>query len=486
MTTDNSTDSAPQDPKDDAEQTTLRRKRLLRRSRSIENWRFLIYVADRFVHDNCQQRAAGLTFTSLLAVVPLLAVSFAIFAAFPAYARMRDQVQAFLFENLVPHVGETLQTYLEGFTAQTGKLTTVGVVFLALSAVMLMVSVSNTFNHIWRVRQTRSVIARMVTFWALITLTPLLFGASISISSYLFAASETTGGPPVADFLSDVGFLVPFVLQAIGFSAVFLLMPNYPVRRSDALIGGLIASTLFELLKEVFGLYITSFPTYQTIYGAMATIPIFLLWVYLVWIVVLLSAELTAAIPEWQAGTRRVRRRDLAPLARMLAALGILATLREASVKGGGLSPRRLLLETGLRPDDLAEAAEFLKKNQYVTRGEKREWLLCRDLNLVTVYDLYTDLDLGFEQPIRARILQRAWGRRFADLRESLNGISRETMAMSLEDLLAPAAPGELHSIDGSGEGDTEEMQEEERKERLHGRARILALLGIGALSAGS
>lgn len=473
-------------PETDAEQTTKRRVRLLRKPRGIENWRFLVYVADRFMHDNCQQRAAGLTFTSLLAVVPLLAVSFAIFAAFPAYARMRDQVQAFLFENLVPHVGETLQTYLEGFTAQTGKLTTVGVVFLALSAVMLMVSVSNTFNRIWRVRQTRSVVARMVTFWSLITLTPLLFGASISISSYLFAASGASGDLPAGNILSDVGFLLPFVLQAIGFSAVFLLMPNYPVRRGDALVGGLIASILFELLKEGFGLYITSFPTYQTIYGAMATIPIFLVWVYLVWIVILVSAELTAAIPEWQAGTRRIRRKDLAPMARMLAALGILATLREAARTGGGLTPRRMLLETGLRPDDLAEATDFLKKHRYVTRGEKREWLLCRDLGTVTIYDLYKDLDLGFEQPIRARLMLTAWAQRFSGIQENLNSISKETMSMSLEELLAPAEPGEIDPIENVGDDFDEDFQSGEKTERRYGRARILALLGIGGLSAGS
>ncbi len=485
MEADSGSGSTPQKNLSKAEQTSRRRTKLLRSARGIENWRFLVYVADRFMHDNCQQRAAALTFTSLLAVVPMLAVSFAIFAAFPAYARMRDQVQAFLFENLVPHVGASLHTYLEDFTAQTGKLTTVGVVFLALSAVMLMVSVSNTFNHIWRVRQTRSVIARMVTFWAMITLMPLLFGASLSISSYLFAASETAGSAPPPEFLSNVGFLVPFVLQAIGFSAVFLLMPNYPVRRSDAVIGGLIASTLFELLKEGFGLYITSFPTYQTIYGAMATIPIFLVWVYLVWIVVLVSAELTAAIPEWQAGTRRVRRRDLAPLARMLAALGILAALREKSIDGGGLSPRRLLRDTGLRPDDFAEASHFLKKHNYITRGEKREWLLCRDLSTVTVYDLYTDLDLGFDHPIRVRLLQKAWARRFSELKEELHGLSSETLAMTLEDLLAPATPGERHAV-SNDDIDEEDDREENKKERRYGRARILALLGIGALSAGS
>ncbi|MEQ9489874.1 MAG: YihY family inner membrane protein [Alphaproteobacteria bacterium] len=485
MEADSSSGSAPSDKTTEAERTTRRRARLLRTPRGIENWRFLVYVADRFMHDSCQQRAAALTFTSLLAVVPMLAVSFAIFAAFPAYARMRDQVQAFLFNNLVPHVGETLHTYLESFTAQTGKLTTVGVIFLALSAVMLMVSVSNTFNQIWRVRQTRSVISRMVTFWAMITLMPLLFGASLSISSYLFATSETAGGPQPSEFLSNVGFLVPFVLQTIGFSAVFLLMPNYPVRRSDALIGGLVASTLFELLKEGFGLYITSFPTYQTIYGAMATIPIFLVWVYLVWIVVLLSAEMTAAIPEWQAGTRRIRRRDLAPLARMLAALGILASLRERAVDGGGLSPRRLMVNTGLRPDDLAEAAEFLKKHKYIARGEKRDWLLSRDLSTVTVYDLYTDLDLGFDHPIRVRLLKMAWGRRFSELKEDLDGLSRETMAMTLEELLAPASQGELHAINGDDDFD-EDDQEDSKKERRHGRARILALLGIGAVSAGS
>ena len=141
---------------------------------------FCAYAINRFLHDDGQQRAAALTFTSLLAMVPLLAVSFAIFAAFPAYESLKGRVQSFLFEQFVPSVGAEVQGYLEQFTAQTGQLTAVGIVFLAVSAVMLLMTISSTFNRIWKVKQTRGVISRLLVFWAVLTLTPMLFGASSS------------------------------------------------------------------------------------------------------------------------------------------------------------------------------------------------------------------------------------------------------------------------------------------------------------------
>ena len=156
-------------------------------------WRFFTYVFDRFTFDACQQRAASLTFTSLLAMVPLLAVSFAIFAAFPAYSRLKGEVQSYIFENFVPQVGDVIQEYLETFTQQTGGLTAVGILFLVFTAVMLMVTISNTFNVIWRARRRRNTVARMLVFWAMITLAPMLFGASLSISSYLFAFARESG-----------------------------------------------------------------------------------------------------------------------------------------------------------------------------------------------------------------------------------------------------------------------------------------------------
>lgn len=445
-------------------------------------WRFIVYVLERFRHDGCQPRAAALTFTSLLAFVPLLAVSFAIFAAFPAYRRLKDELQSAIFDNLVPQVGSVVQEHFDQFTQQTGGLTAIGVLFLVFTSILMLTTISNTFNHIWRVRQARSLVARLVVFWAVITLTPLLFGASLSISSYLFTAAQETGVEAVTGPIGGYAFMAPFLLQAAGFTMLFLIMPNYPVRRTDALIGGLVASTLFELLKKGFGLYIASFPTYETIYGAMATIPIFLVWVYLSWTVVLIAAELTASLPEWRGGARKLRKGSLAPLDRLMAALGVLSALRQVSIDGGGLREHQLVRLSGVGRDASVEALDRLQNNRYIERGERGHWLLVRDLSQVTLFDLYNHLGLGLGTRLRAEYMNKAWARRFADIRQTMTDQSREIMEVPLSELLAPAAPGELHAI----EMDDDEDGELGPAERTRSRQSLLSLLGIGTVSAGS
>lgn len=448
-------------------------------------WGFGRYVLARFGHDLCQQRAAQLTFTALLALVPLLAVSFAIFAAFPAYSRLKTEVQGYIFNNFVPQVGESLQGHLDSFTEQTGELTAVGILFLVFTSVMLLVTVSNTMNVIWRAPRRKNFIAQMLVFWAMITLAPLLFGASLSLSSYLFTLARLSEVEGYTGGLISVTAIAPFILQTFGFAALFLIMPNARVQKTDAMIGGLFASALFEGLKKGFGLYITSFPTYQTIYGALATIPIFLVWVYLSWIVVLLSAEVTAALPEWRAGTRVWRGVRVRPFDRLVAALSTLAVLRQAQVEGGGLNERRVLRAAGLDPVAYGAVFQDLESHRYISRGEKGDLLLTRDLGRVTLYDLYGHLGLSIDAPLGGHHLGKAWGMRFHKLRGTISQLLAEHMSMPLEELLAPARPGEFDTPvieDDLGEEDEEERAEEKSKNR----SRILALLGLGTLTAGS
>jgi len=142
----------------------------------------MVYVANRFLSDQCTVRAASLTYTTLLAIVPLLAISFAIFSAFPAFDSLQMKVQLYIFENFVPQVGDTVLGYLEGFTKQTGKLTTVGIVFLVVTSVMLLLTISNAFDAIWRAKRERTQVGRLLVYWAVLTLAPLLLGASVSLS----------------------------------------------------------------------------------------------------------------------------------------------------------------------------------------------------------------------------------------------------------------------------------------------------------------
>lgn len=436
---------------------------------------FFIYAIHRFQNDGCQQRAASLTFTSLLAMVPLLAVSFAIFAAFPAYESLKDKVQDFLFEQFVPSVGSEVQGYLEQFTAQTGQLTAVGIIFLAVSAVMLLLTISTTFNTIWRVKQTRGIIARLVVFWAVLTLTPMLFGASLSLSSYLFAYARASGVESVTGSLTNFAFILPFLLQTAALAILYLVMPNYPVRRRDAFMGGLIAGILLDLLKRGFGLYITYFPTYETIYGAMATVPIFLLWMYVSWMVVLLGAEITAAMPEWRHGARKPQPEGLPPLQRLSAALSILNALQRAAVDGQTLSGRRLARAAKAGPQAIGSLTTALGNLDYIARTEKNGWVLSRDLSGVTLAMLFTDLGLDLSGPIPRAHLNTAWGQRFNEVVGQMAEGRDAIMGSDLRSLLAPAAVGS-----DPLPGEDEEMPEDGPRGSFN--ARVLSLIGLGTI----
>ncbi|MDJ0686299.1 MAG: YihY family inner membrane protein [Alphaproteobacteria bacterium] len=446
---------------------------------------FLTYTASRFFHDGCQQRAASLTFTSLLAMVPMLAVSFAIFEAFPAYSRMKDRIQTAIFENFVPAVGEAVQENLQSFTARTGELTAVGILFLIVSAVMLLVSISSAFDTVWRARRRRNLVARLLVFWAVITLAPMLFGASLTISSYLFTVARQSGVEEVTGPLTNFGFLLPFLLQTAGFTALFVILPNHPVRKTDALLGGAAAAVAFELLKKGFGLYVLYFPTYQTIYGALATIPIFLLWVYLSWIIVLFAAELTAALPEWRSGARRLHRGEDPPHDRLACALAMLSSLKAAQAEGRGIRERRLLNVVGFGPGVIGRVTRTLEQARYIARGEKGEWLLIRDLDAVSLHDLYEALGLSWSTATTHKQSRKAWSCRVRDIQSELSDTAARLMDISLAELLKPARAGEFAANDIDEAEDAPEAENLAREDR-QARTRLLSLLGLGVVSAGS
>lgn len=439
---------------------------------------FLVYVGHRFVADSCLPRAAGLSYTALLALVPLIAISFAIFAAFPAFQSMKGELQTFIFENFVPEIGSVVYDYIEQFTHKTGQLTAFGVVFLGFTSVMLLSSINGTFNVIWRARETRPLVTRLLVYWAVLTLSPLLFGASISLSSYLFAMAQASGVEHLTGPLNRLAAFLPALLQIAGFAILFLVMPSFPVRRRDALYGGIVAGLLFEILKKGFGLYIKSAPTYETLYGALAVAPILLVWMYLAWIVVLLGAEFTAAMPEWRAGIRAVRRASL-PAARLgTAALSILHALLLASRSGRGLNARRLARAVHEAPETMIEASEKLETRRYITRGERGQWLLARDLDAVTLADLQRDLGLSVEQGDIDVVRGSSWGKRYAEIVARLRESESAITGISLKDLLGPRDEAEVIEFPDSSEDD----EQEEEQQVTDRKTRLLALLGLATI----
>ena len=406
--------------------------------------RLVALAGRRFAADSCSARAAALTFSSLLAVVPLLAVGFAAFAAFPAFDEAQRLAQSFMIENFVPHAGDLVRQQLDQFVSRTGQLTAVGVLFLAITSVLLLSSVTATFNAIWRVAETRPYVTRLLVYWSVLTLTPLIFGTSLSVSSYLFTIAQASGVETYTGPLTRLAGLFPPLLQVAGFWVIFSVIPNVSVRRRDALVGALTAAILFELLKKGFGLYVGNVPTYQTVYGALAVFPILLIWVYLAWTVVLAGAELVAALPQWRAGITDQLGDHPRGGATLIAALRILESLMCASKQGEGLQTTDLQFAAALTPVTLFSLLETLKLHRYVASGEDGAWRLAHDLDSVTLAALHDDLSLCLLPTDTSHLGTVCWGKRYAALAAAVDNARDPLLAVSLRHLFDAAGSSEI------------------------------------------
>lgn len=407
------------------------------RGHSREAVDLVTFTASRYYNDNCFQTAAALTYTSLLAMVPLMTIGFAIFSAFPAFGHLQAQAQQMLFKNLVPTVGDAMVEYLARFMANAGQLTAFGVIGLAISAVLLLETIEGSFSAIWRVTEPRSLIVRLLSFWAIVTLTPLLFGASLSVSGTLLAALHLdTVSVPLAGF----SVALPGLFEFLGCSLLYVVIPNRPIRWQDAGLGGIAAALLLELSKLGFGWYLMAFPAYQTIYGALSTIPIFLVWLYIAWSTVLFGAEITAAMPEWRSGKiLRTGPEGLLPAQRLAVALAVLHELMAASRLGVGLRRRTLVHRVPLGTILIDGTLEQLREAHWVARTTRDAWVCTRDLSEATLHDLQKALGIGLRGTVRGVAgMETPWQERCATLLEAAEHNNQHVLGISIKDLLMP------------------------------------------------
>lgn len=260
--------------------------------------RFLRYFGQRCLDDRTTIIAGHLTFVSMLALVPMLVVVFSIFAAFPMFTELRLQLESFLFANLMPTSGEVLSGYLNTFIGNVSKMTGIGVVFVIVVAVNLISTIDATMNRIWRNKQRRRLSVALAVYWMILTLGPLLMGSGMAVTSYLISLTAFADDY-VSGFRTMLLSVVPVLTSLIAFVILYVMMPNRVVKVRHAIWGALVAAILFELAKRGFAAYITAFPSYEAIYGALAAIPIMLLWIFVSWNIVLIGAELTASIEEF-------------------------------------------------------------------------------------------------------------------------------------------------------------------------------------------
>ncbi len=375
-------------------------------------------VAKRFHEDHGLQTASSLTFTTLLSLVPIITVALTLISAFPVFQGMSIVIEDFIFDNMMPESAELIEKYTEQFIDNAAKLTAVGIVFLAVTSIMLLITIDDAFNDIWRVRRPRPMLQRVLVYWTLITVGPLLMGGSLSLSSWLMSAS--------AGWTKDIPYanvtLIKFsaiALTSVALALLYFAMPNRQVRIKDALIGGILAGVVFELTKQGFGFYITNFPTYKLVYGAFAAVPVFLMWLYISWLVVLLGAVVVAALPEWRQHSVQGR---LAPGSNFVYALQVLKVLWQAQQRGGVVTVPQLHSNLHIRYERIETILEAMQRASWVNRAVPVGWILHRNPATIAVADVYKLFVFDPELPVPGPdeqpelvSLARAFGNRIGD-----------------------------------------------------------------------
>ena len=353
-----------------------------------KNWRdtynFIHFIVMRFRQDRCAQIAASLTFTTLLSIVPLITIALTMFSAFPVFQDFSNEIKTFLLDNLMPNkAGSVITQYMQQFAESAARLTTVGIAFLTVMAMLMMLTIDQAFNVIWRVSRPRPLLKRLVIYWAVLTLAPLLIGASLSLTSWLVGLSM---GYAKHIPIFGVGTLkiLPVMLTTLAFALLFRLVPNRYVPRVHAWTGAIIASIMFESMNRIFAYYISHFPSYKLVYGAFASVPIFLLWIYLSWLTILIGALITASLSHWRAPATI----NTTPMAQLLDALRVLKIMMNGLQRGQLNTLPELSKSLHLGYDALEVILEKLANAGVVRKAEGQGWLLLRDASHIRVKEL--------------------------------------------------------------------------------------------------
>jgi membrane protein len=319
----------------------------------LETLGFLRFVFRRWTEDRCPQIAGSLTYTTLLSLAPVFAIAVALLSSAPFFEDVMAQIKIFLLLNLTPDIAHTIITvYMAEFTRNARRLTWVGTAAVLVVAVWLMLIMDRSLNAIWRVREKRPFWISLVGYVALVVAGPLLIGVSVTVTTYIMSVSAGLGD--LSATLHALALrLVPVLMSSLAFFLIYRIIPHRRVAWRHALLGAVVAAVLFESSKQLFAFYAHESPTYNVVYGAFAAVPLFLIWIYLSWLVVLFGAELTASAPYWRNGLWRQAR---SPAVRFREAIGVTQALLEAG--GEALSFNLLRERTGFPAEELEETLQ--------------------------------------------------------------------------------------------------------------------------------
>lgn len=342
--------------------------------------RFIKNLVTDFFGNGCQKSAAALTYMTLFAIVPLMTVMYSMFSVIPAFDGVADRLQDLIFTNFVPEAGHSVQEYLSGFSRQARTLTGIGVAILLITAYLMLTNIEKTFNDIWGVAKPRRGLSSFLLYWAVLSIGPLLLGAGLAASTYVFSLRIMVADHDTLGLGTALFGLLPLFTTSVAFTLLFIAVPNCRVPVKYGLIGGFTTACLFELLKYLFGLLVAN-SSFQLIYGAFAAVPLFLLWVNLVWTIILAGAILVRTLAERFYLISEGKATDMA------AALKCLALFRERARHGERVSDSDCYAR-GLGVVHWQQLRGKLMKAKWISATSSGDYVLCRDLRSVTLWDL--------------------------------------------------------------------------------------------------
>ncbi|MDE2248515.1 MAG: YihY family inner membrane protein [Xanthomonadaceae bacterium] len=416
---------------------------MIRRFNRDRTSSFSRFVWQRFVDDKCFETAGALSYTTLVSLVPLTVAVLAMFSVFPVFQPARDTLVNFVFSNFVPAAGEKVQEALQSFAENAKGLTGVSILVMLFSALSMMISIEDRLNRIWRVRQARGWGSRLLLYWAALTLGPILVGGGIAATSYVTAMPFLS---VAADQIHTVGMgllaTLPFLVTFFTLWLMYAVIPNTRVSRRDAAIGALLGAVLFEIARWGFGQYVGNAHNYQRIYGALAAIPIFLLWIYLSWVIVILAASIAASISAYEYHPPT----DALPEgAEFLGLLAVLGYFVEAQRCGECVDPAELRLRAPyLRSAWIAACLDDLQQADLIRRGESGGWLLSRSLDSTDLRRLYrcTHCRLPLHPHDEAAAAGIELPPPLLEMLSGLAAVLESKLGMRLDQIYPPAADG--------------------------------------------
>lgn len=350
-----------------------------------ESWRRIRYLVSRFSEDRCSENAAALTYMSLFAMVPLLTVLYTMASAIPTFQGLEEQMQAFLFEHLMPSTSSEVESYLGEFSRQAKNLTGPGIIFLVITAVLMLRNIEKAFNLIWRARENRSPVSSFLLYWAVLSLAPVALGLALGISTYLASFSHMLDEYDIFGAKAFLLKISPLVLSTAAFSLLYIAVPNCRVPFKHTLVGGLFAALAFHGARAIFTDLVVG-SSYTFIYGAFAAVPLFLLWIYLSWNIVLMGGILVHSLSAYQDSEQASR-------PTVLKALDVLYLFWQKQQVGQAVREIELLNNShrvvrGLDSVTWRYLRDTFMEKDIITQNDRGNYMLARDLHSIQFWQL--------------------------------------------------------------------------------------------------